>query len=447
MASAATAAGPFGGYIETALDLGERHKAWGPLREVWPDGRLSQVPVATNELVLADDGVHRLAYTAADAAGNATPEQTVTVKVDRTPPELAVFEDQRAADPRLVEVAASDRTSGLADGGEIRLRRVAPTEGPWITLGTSRRADHLYAHVDNATLVAGDYEFAATVPDQAGNESIASTDRDGRRKVLYISPTRIGPYPTPPEGGEPPRPTRPGAPDEKATVATRISAVAVKRIVALRKCKPRRKRCSRRTVREVLVHDLRLGFGKGATVRGALNTTSGVPLRGAEVTVLERAAMAGGVYRAAAVVKTNSDGRFTYRVPARSSRTLDFHFRGDGKYKHADEQVTLRVPAAATIMASRHSIRNGKSVRFSGKLRGKPYPAKGKVLDLQAFYRHTWRTFATPRTARNGKWSYRYRFGATRGRVLYRFRVRVRATSDYPYELGYSKATNVRVRG
>jgi hypothetical protein len=69
------------------------------------------------------------------------------------------------------------------------------------------------------------------------------------------------------------------------------------------------------------------------------------------------------------------------------------------------------------------------------------------VLDLQAYYRGKWRTFATPRSTPKGKWSYRYRFEATTGVVLYKFRVRVRASSDYPYELGYSKVTKVRVVG
>src|SRR3954451_5934035 len=107
----------------------------------------------------------------------------------------------------------------------------------------------------------------------------------------------------------------------------------------------------------------------------------------------------------------------------------------------------LRVAAAATITANRHAIRNGQRIIFSGKLRGRPYPRKGKVLDLQAYYRHKWRTFGTPRASQAGRWSFKYRFQATRGSVRYSFRIRVRATSDYPYELGYSKATTVRVIG
>jgi hypothetical protein len=447
----ASAAGAGGGYVETRIDEAERHRSWGPTGEPAPDGRLPALPTATADVVIADDGMHHLAFRAADAAGNTAAERALTVRIDRTPPELAVFEDQRASDPRLIDVAASDRTSGLGDGAEIRLRRVTPTQGPWVALATARNGNHYYAHVQNAALVAGEYEFAATVPDQAGNEAVATTNRDGRAKVVYISPTQVGPYETPPDGGEPPRSDAPGGQDATAAVATRITAAAVDRQVVRKKCKrPRRgarKRCPRPTVREVLVHDLRLGFGKKGLVRGRLTSTSGAQLARTEITVLARPAMAGGVYRATAVVKTGVDGRFSYKVPGGSSRTLDFEFRGDRKYKQADEQITFRVPAAATIRASRHTVRNGKSVAFSGRLSGKPYPARGKVLDLQAFYRKRWRTFATPRASKNGRWSYKYRFGATRGVVLYKFRLHVRATSDYPYEPGYSKTTKVRVRG
>ena len=79
---------------------------------------------------------------------------------------------------------------------------------------------------------------------------------------------------------------------------------------------------------------------------------------------------------------------------------------------------------------------------------GRPIPAAGKVLDLQAFYRGKWRTFATPRaSSRSGSWSYRYRFGATRGRVLYKFRLKIRSESAYPYATGYSNVIKVVVTG
>jgi hypothetical protein len=74
-------------------------------------------------------------------------------------------------------------------------------------------------------------------------------------------------------------------------------------------------------------------------------------------------------------------------------------------------------------------------------------PDGGKLIDLQAYYRGGWRTFATPRTDARGRWSYRYRFGATRGTVRYRFRARIRREAAYPYELGYSRRVVVTVRG
>jgi hypothetical protein len=200
-------------------------------------------------------------------------------------------------------------------------------------------------------------------------------------------------------------------------------------------------------VSQQLVHEVRSAFGKRTVVKGSLATAEGAPIADAEVTVLARAATAGSAYVAESSVRTKADGSFAYSAPAGHGRTLDFHYRGNGTYKHADDQVTIRVPASATIKASRHSARNGGRVTFSGRLRGRPYPPKGKVVDLQAYYRHKWRTFATPRATKSGKWRYRYRFGATRGVVIYKFRVRVRATSDYPYELGYSKVTKVRVSG
>jgi hypothetical protein len=74
-------------------------------------------------------------------------------------------------------------------------------------------------------------------------------------------------------------------------------------------------------------------------------------------------------------------------------------------------------------------------------------PDGGKLIDLQAFYRGQWRTFATPRSDGRGNWSFRYRFEATRGLVRYRFRARIRREAAYPYELGYSRAIAVTVRG
>ena len=85
---------------------------------------------------------------------------------------------------------------------------------------------------------------------------------------------------------------------------------------------------------------------------------------------------------------------------------------------------------------------NGDEVVFHGRVKG------GKLIQLQAYSRGSWLTFATPRaSAATGRWKYRYRFTATRGSVRYRFRARLPREAGYPYDAGTSRAVPVRVRG
>jgi hypothetical protein len=173
----------------------------------------------------------------------------------------------------------------------------------------------------------------------------------------------------------------------------------------------------------------------------------GAPVAGATVEVWSRPSMTGASSTLVRRLRTSSLGGFAYTVPAGPSRTLRFRYAGSAALRPAAGDAAVRVPAAVSIRASRRSVRNGQTVAFGGRLRGRPIPATGRVVDLQAFYRGRWRTFATPRTTRTGAWRYRYRFGATRGRVVYRFRVVVRPEASYPYARGYSKTVRVTVTG
>jgi hypothetical protein len=146
-------------------------------------------------------------------------------------------------------------------------------------------------------------------------------------------------------------------------------------------------------------------------------------------------------------IRTNSRGVFRYRLAFGPSRTIRFRYSGTPRIKPAIEAVALRVPARTTIATGRSDLTNGESVEFRGRLLGRPLPDGGKLIDLQAYYRGSWRTFATPRTDPAGRWSFRYRFEATHGLVRYRFRARIRREAAYPYELGYSRAVKVTGRG
>ncbi|MGH2979021.1 MAG: hypothetical protein ACRDLQ_05225, partial [Solirubrobacterales bacterium] len=149
----------------------------------------------------------------------------------------------------------------------------------------------------------------------------------------------------------------------------------------------------------------------------------------------------------AAIVMTDSAGRFSFATGVGPSRTVRFDYEGTRVTRPARAELRILVRARSSIAVDRRFALNGQAVRFRGRLRGRPIPEGGKLIDLQAFYRGRWRTFATPRTDAASRWSYDYRFEATRGRVTYRFRARIRRESAYPYELGRSRVVRVTVRG
>ncbi len=89
----------------------------------------------------------------------------------------------------------------------------------------------------------------------------------------------------------------------------------------------------------------------------------------------------------------------------------------------------------------------GQTVRFRGRVRGGYIPRRGKLMEVQAYFRGRWRTISTTRARRNGAWSFGYTFGATVGRVAYRFRALVPDESGYPFETGASRPVRVTVSG
>jgi hypothetical protein len=163
--------------------------------------------------------------------------------------------------------------------------------------------------------------------------------------------------------------------------------------------------------------------------------------------VLSGPRTSGGALSRIATVTTDSAGRFAFPAGTGPSRMVRFEFGGTRVIRPARAEVRILVRARSSIRVDRRFALNGQTVRFRGRLAGGPAPDGGKLIDLQAFYRGRWRTFATPRTDPRGRWAYDYRFGATRGVVTYRFRARIRREAAYPYELGRSRVVRVTVRG
>ena len=86
-------------------------------------------------------------------------------------------------------------------------------------------------------------------------------------------------------------------------------------------------------------------------------------------------------------------------------------------------------------------------MKFNGRVATRPLPAGGKLIEMQAHFRNRWRTFSTVRSDPTGRWRFPYRFGATLGRVVYRFRVRLPSEGGYPFVTGRSRTAKVVVIG
>lgn len=346
-----------------------------------------------------------------DEAGNASRVNAAEriLKVDDKPPAVS-FQRPSADRPALVRVAARDDTSGLGVREILLRRRGSPA---WINLPVSVQQSGFSTVIDDENLPDGRYQLRARAVDLAGNER--STDRlsDGKLAELAL-PLRI---------------------------KTRLAVGRPTRVRA-------RGAGGKRRYRVKLVASPRAGFGRTIPLRGRLTSPGANPLPGREVRVLEQTRLPSSPWRLIATVRTSRTGRFTFRALRGPSRTLRFRFGGSDTICGRTADVRLGVRAATTMRVSRGRVVNGEDVTFRGRLRGRPLPRPGKLIELQAYARGRWLTFGTTRAnPRTGRWSYPYRFSATRGNVRYRFRARVPKEASYPYETGASRRIKVSVRG
>jgi hypothetical protein len=190
-----------------------------------------------------------------------------------------------------------------------------------------------------------------------------------------------------------------------------------------------------------------LRYGRARTIRGTVTDAAGQPVPGARVSLLSRVRRSGARTREGRTpILAGADGRFTYKIPKGPSRLLRFGWRASpaSSLLTCSAQLRVNVRAPVSLGVSPHVVASGSRIRLSGRLRGGYLPARGRLLDLQAFDRGRWRLFNSVRTRRNGRFSVSYRF-TSGARGTFPIRVRVRPSSDYPYTLGYSRVVRVRV--
>lgn len=184
--------------------------------------------------------------------------------------------------------------------------------------------------------------------------------------------------------------------------------------------------------------------GRRVVLRGRLRASTGVPITQGLVRLFVRI-RGEDRYFLWTMLRTSGTGRFKMSLPPGPSRKLRVSYCAPGGGIHRDLKLAVR--AWAKLRASRRRVRNGRSVLFSGRLLSRPIPRGGKLVELQAFFRRRWRTFETVTADPRGRFRVRYQFGATVGRVRYRFRARIPTESGYPFERGASAPIAVTVVG
>jgi hypothetical protein len=369
-----------------------------PARSARAVGDVREIP----NLQVPAPGEYRLHLWLEDAAGNqreANSAVSVPIRFDPEAPELS-FALQDPADPLRVAVNAMDRYSGIATG-EIEMRAVGTNT--WHGLATNRQGPQLVAHVDDERFRKGLYEFRAHAEDQAGNEASTTTRTDGATASLRL-PARI---------------------DTRLVVGF-----------------PRRRHP---TSRVLFQRNASVRFGRRVRLMGRLTNADGQPIEAASIEALERGS--DGNVLPVGLATTDRGGRFRYVLRASHNRDVLFHYGGSRRIGSATAAFHLRVAGTTSIHASRRELRNGESVLFTGRVATRSIPSAGKLLEMQAFFRARWRTFSTLRTDALGRWRFRYRFGATLGRVTYRFRARLPGEGDYPFVDGTSRVVRVVVLG
>lgn len=185
-------------------------------------------------------------------------------------------------------------------------------------------------------------------------------------------------------------------------------------------------------------------YGTSQRISGRVMRSDGNPAGGVTVRI-----MAGRpASETLGTVATRPNGRFTYKIPPGPSRSLLAAVPGpEGGTAHScSRALQLNVRAGVTLTARPSALRNGQKVRFTGRMKGRPLPSGGKLIDLQARTGRGWVTFKSVRANSRGRFSAPYRFARTYRLTTYRFRARSRREAAYPYALGYSKTIRVRVR-
>ncbi len=192
--------------------------------------------------------------------------------------------------------------------------------------------------------------------------------------------------------------------------------------------------------------ELKVGYGRKAEITGVLRDPSGGAVANAPLCLVARPDGQDGPFLELARTTTDAEGRYRVTIAGGPSREILVIYRAGNA--SVVGRTTIKVVPRITAKPSRTSLRNGQTLRITGRLLGGPFPKRGVLVSLQAIRNGRWVGFDDPvRTDSQGRYRFVYRFQFTGVTQTYRLRTRVLAQSSYPYVTGASRAMRVRVRG
>jgi hypothetical protein len=362
---------------------------------------------SVNGLTVPKEGDWTLKTWLRDAAGNNTINNAGPVlhlRLDSQPP-TAVFSPIDPADPTRVVVQASDATSGVASGA-IDFKPQGSTD--WTSVPARLESGRLVATLPDEAMADGVYDLRGHAVDRAGNERSTTALADGTPMTVTLpvrSPTRI--------------------------MAGRLQT---------------RQRRGHRV--RYLATRVRLSYGHRTRLQGRLGDKDNKAMPNTPVAIAELLDLPGATWQPVRTITTDSKGNYRFRTGKRgASRTVRVRYEGTPTVRPSQAEVHLSVNASSTLRASRHNVRVGHAVRFSGTLRGGHVPSGEKLVQLQVRLNRRWQTFANPVAKANGSWTYVYKFTGSYPSARYPFRARIPARAGYPFATGHSPTTTVRVHG
>jgi hypothetical protein len=148
---------------------------------------------------------------------------------------------------------------------------------------------------------------------------------------------------------------------------------------------------------------------------------------------------------ALATVRTDAAGGFRYVLRPGPSRLVRFGYRahvGDPGFADSTD-VDVRVKGKLSFKLDHTSLRNGRTVRYSGRIAG---VSRRPLVQVQVRNRGRWQTVCVARARPGGAFACRYKFRRTFTPTTYTFRALVHKQEGLPYETAASASRHLRVR-